>query len=157
MTHFTDPTPDDIDAALAQDARDLKTILFNHKDTIEPFRASVTARLIALDMQRLADTGGANAYRILLRNILTLGSSLLNAKEFRDLFTAIIEKIVEPAQLFGWSEEDLDMFLTTVLAVFEDNDVGLNLNIQKKFKKSLSKLIMAVRLAAGRFYTPSKA
>ena len=152
-SYFTLSDPDEIDASLSQDARDLKTVLFNHKESIEPFRNQVSQLLINQGYVTLVEQGGLQAYRILLKNILMLGASLGNGKEFRDLFSSIVEKVVDPAVSFGWSSQDLEVFLDTVLIVFDTSSkAGLHTNIQKRFKGSFTRLIQAIKLCAVRFY-----
>jgi hypothetical protein len=57
----------------------------------------------------------ANDFKSLIRNIFNIGISLSNAKEVRGLFSAMLEKIVEPCAALGWSPTELETFFTVLL------------------------------------------
>jgi hypothetical protein len=149
--------PDEIDGALAQDARDLKTILFNHKDTLDSLKAAMFAKLSSEGCAYVLENSGLNAYRILLRNILTIGSELANGKQFREIFGAIAEKIVDVSLSFKWSSNELGIFLTTLVSLFcNERDIGLHGNVQKRFGKSFTRIVDALKLSAAHMMIKSE-
>lgn len=129
----------------------MKTILFNHKDTIDRFRLLVSANLISTSHADIVEKGGINAYRLLLRNILSLGAGLGTGKEFRDLFLTIQEKVIDVAIGFGWSCDDTCIFLDAVVNFFVEGD-GFNANVQRRFRVSFSRLVEGVKLSCIRLY-----
>ncbi|KAL5037742.1 hypothetical protein, variant [Batrachochytrium dendrobatidis JEL423] len=150
---------EEFDAVLTQDSREIKTIIFNSKDTLEQFRIAMTLHLAALDQQHIMEKAGANALKIILRNIITLGASLSNNREIRDLFAAIQEKIVDPGVSFGWAASDMDVFLSACIVVFCGSDDptyvdsgAINEATRKRYGKSFSRLVHAVKLSAVRFH-----
>jgi Acidic fibroblast growth factor binding (FIBP) len=131
----------------------MRTILFNHKDSIEDFRIAVSSYLSILGYSVIVEKGGLNAYRILLRNILSLGAGLGNGKDLRDLFLTIQEKVIDPSQSFAWTSQDLCQFLDAVVHTFvEDKGANLKETIVKRFSVSFSRLVEGVKLSCIRLY-----
>ncbi|KAI8907287.1 acidic fibroblast growth factor binding protein [Gorgonomyces haynaldii] len=144
--------PYEIDAILSHDARDLKTVLFNHKETIEPFRRIVNQYLEQQGHADISEKGGINAYRVLIKNILMLGIGLGNGKELRDIFSTIQEKIIDPAQSFGWTVEQFAVFMDALVRHFDSPNSGLNVNVQRRFANSFQRLVIGIKLVSCRLF-----
>ncbi|KAI9593813.1 acidic fibroblast growth factor binding-domain-containing protein [Syncephalis fuscata] len=116
-------TLESFDDRLVQDLRELRGLLMSDRLWIE--RLSIAATVHGapkLDTQRntLAPNHLLGDFRNLLRIIFTIGSNLTNAKEMRNLFITLLEKIVEPCAAYGWSPAELDTFFTALLDGFND-------------------------------------
>lgn len=131
----------------------MKTIFFNHKESIEEYRVAVCNFLIRKGHQEIVEKGGANAFRILLRNILGLGAGLGNGKDLRDFFLNLQEKVIDPSQGFGWTIQDLCLFLDACVQTFsEEKEANIKETIVKRFNVSFSRLMEGVKLSCIRLY-----
>ncbi|KAH6593451.1 hypothetical protein BASA61_004288 [Batrachochytrium salamandrivorans] len=146
---------EELDPVLAQDSRDLKSILFNSKDTLEQLRLAVASHLAVLGQPHILERAGVNAFKVILRNITSIGASLSNNREIRDLFATIQEKVVDPSVSFGWVPADLDLFLCTVVTFFcgGDDTSAPRVDVvgtitQRRYARSFSRLVNGVRLSA---------
>ncbi|KAJ3101609.1 hypothetical protein HK100_004510 [Physocladia obscura] len=204
MQYFTinsDNAIDDINIQLAQDARDLKSIIVNHTKVLDEFRARVIDNITQRqeqqkqqqqqqkptqdhrDEERVINSasGGVGAvnqalfdgavattlittttyakvieklatsttFKNLLRNVFTIGAGLSYGKELRDIFSALVEKVVEPCAVCGWGKAEVVVFFNAVVAAF-DGVESLQPSYRKRYGPSLSKLFEAVKLAAER-------
>ena len=124
MTYLTtspDNALEEMDVSIAQDSRDLKSILFYHKETLEAFRIGISSFLTdTFKAPHILEKAGQYAIKIILKNILSIGAGLTNGKEVRDLFGSIQERIVEPALSFEWSPVDLDRFIDACVILFSN-------------------------------------
>jgi hypothetical protein len=103
--------------------------------------------------QDIVEKGGMNAYRILFRNILSMGAGFGNGKDLRDLFITLQEKVIDTAQGFGWTLPDFCLFLDTVVDTFvEGKGAMIKEAVVKRFKVSFSRLIEGVKLSCIRLY-----
>ncbi|KAJ3201345.1 hypothetical protein HDU82_008182 [Entophlyctis luteolus] len=163
LTVTSENAVDDLDVALAQDARDLKTLIVNHARVVDDFRQRTLERLAVVATGTATTTAATNTsssnvsssspsgasaahpplplqtpplpqqapssapqtgpgttaaptapsgavamavmdrltaapavFKTLLRNAFAIGASLSFGKDLRDLFAALVEKIVEP-------------------------------------------------------------
>ncbi|KAJ3061561.1 hypothetical protein HDU98_002491, partial [Podochytrium sp. JEL0797] len=176
MQYFTivsEAAIDDFDMGLAQDARDLKTILVNHNKTLDEFRTRVHDYLTLVKeqshsespasatatgaggppattvIQNVLDKCNTNTFKLLLKNTFSLGSGLSYNKEIRDVFGTLVEKIVEPCVGMGWGKWEVAVFFDAVVVCFGKVDL-LALHHRKKYALSFGKLCVAVKLAAER-------
>ncbi|KAL2917362.1 hypothetical protein HK105_203026 [Polyrhizophydium stewartii] len=162
MTHFTASTKtvlEELDASLAQDSRDLRALLFNSKETLEQLRVATAAQLASLGQQHILERAGASAFKVLLRNIMSIGAGLINNREIRDLFATIQEKVVDPCIAFPWSAADMSLFLDTVMAQFCGiGPAGLiesevvNAQTRKRYSGAFARLVTAIKLAGMRLH-----
>lgn len=74
---------EELDPSISEDSRSLKTIIFNHKDVLEKFKAAVVENLVNGGHLALSEKISFNGFKILLRNILSIGSSIANSKDFK--------------------------------------------------------------------------
>ncbi|KAI8928049.1 acidic fibroblast growth factor binding protein [Entophlyctis helioformis] len=156
---------DELDANLAQDSRDLKSVLYNSKDTLDQLRSATVAHLAQIGHPHIMErpSPATNAFKVLLRNILTLGASLTNSKDVRDLFATLQEKVVDPCVSYGWSSTDLDLFLSTVVTVFVGGeggeggvvDTAIPLHMRRRYGQSFSRLVTGVKYAGVRLHQAS--
>ena len=89
IQYFTVPGAsalDELDGTLAQDARDLKYVVFNSKETMDELKNLVSHQLAAQSQSAVMDRAGINVFKTLIRNILVIGSGLVHTKELRDIF-----------------------------------------------------------------------
>lgn len=87
MQYFTYPKGsclDELDSGLCQDARDLKFVLFNSKETLDDLRAIVSS-----NADNFIDKMSINVFKTLLRSILLIGAGLVHAKELKDIISII--------------------------------------------------------------------
>ena len=59
-------------------------------------------------------------FKILSRNLTTIGSSLIHSKDMKDLFIDVMEKIIDPSKQLKWSREDIDAILCSMIDSFSD-------------------------------------
>ncbi|KAJ3092228.1 hypothetical protein HK102_009542 [Quaeritorhiza haematococci] len=141
---------EELDLSLAQDARDLKAVIFNHKEIMEDYRQAVTIDLAATGHGAIMDRAGQAAFKVVLRNILSIVSGLSHSKDQRDLFVSIVEKVVEPSVSIGWNSSDLGLFLDSVVRNFSSIE-SVNHHFRKKLEQNYGRLIFAIKFAAMRF------
>ncbi|KAJ3397390.1 hypothetical protein HDU92_008381 [Lobulomyces angularis] len=149
LTISPDAVLEELDAGLIQDSRDLKTIIFNSKEIVEEFKSKIIVHLS--QTPTIMEKGQNNALKVILRNILVIGSGLSNNKEQRDIFSNVIEKVVEPASSLNWSSKDLEMFLSSCIEVFEQIE-GISANYKNRYFKSFQRLVNAMKLASVKFF-----
>ena len=103
------------------------------------------------DSQTISQTG-IQAYKVLFRNILTLGSSIATPKEFRDFFSTLLEKVVDVSVVFGWTPVQFNIFLRAIMIVFNDEsaseDNGVKSGVRRRYSRSLGRLVEIVRMGA---------
>jgi hypothetical protein len=131
----------------------LKTLFFNHKDAVEKFRIAVLAHLNANGGNSLIEKCNPNAFKVLLRNIVQIGSSISNGKEFRDFFVNLMERIVEPSVSFGWTTVEVELFMHALIKTYEEGAGGsISQNSITKYKNSFTAMVTVVHLSAIRLY-----
>ena len=65
----------------------------------------------------------------------------------------ILERIVEVAIQFLWTEFDFEAFMGGLLSVFgSGKDIGVSASIQQKYQRNFGRLVEGVKLSALRFY-----
>ena len=66
-----------------------------------------------------------------------------------------MERIVEPAVSFGWTEADFEGCLNGMVRIFgtdKSGEIGVSAGMQAKYQKNFTRLFMGVKLSAMRFY-----
>lgn len=72
-------------------------------------------------------------FGILLRNLTSIGSSLIHSKDLKDLFVDVQEKIIEPCKQLKWSKEDIDIVLSSMAETLREYETGLVLGQYGKY------------------------
>ena len=80
---------DGLDDVLAQDARDLRSIIFNSKEVTEELKNLAWNHLNESNQGHVMERAGIVLFKTLLRNVLTLGSGILQSKELKEIFIGI--------------------------------------------------------------------
>ncbi|KAI8815847.1 acidic fibroblast growth factor binding-domain-containing protein [Fimicolochytrium jonesii] len=116
FAHPTTPILDDLDSTLSQDARDIKSLLFNQRGVLDEYKAAPPATTTSI----LSPTSSPDTlFKTLIRGVLSIGTSLQHRKELRDVFQTIHDRIVEPACAgANWSPKDLSVFFQVAGSVF---------------------------------------
>ncbi|KAI8833255.1 acidic fibroblast growth factor binding-domain-containing protein [Chytriomyces cf. hyalinus JEL632] len=163
MNYFTMPSSSaipDVDMNLAQDARDLKSLIVNHKDILDDFRARVLSHLQTQQQQCILLQQQQQQSEPPLPPTIFIGAGLSYNKELRDVFVQFVEKVVEPCAAMGWGPMEIYLLLVNVAgtagaagggaleACFENVEL-LAIHHRKRYTASLARLCRAVGLAAG--------
>jgi len=90
-------------------------------------------------------------FKTLVRHIMTLGCGLTHPKECRDIFIAIIEKIMEPCVSYGWRATDAETFLIALRECWP-RLTTLSPSFVQKMHVSWYRLTMGLQLAALCFF-----
>jgi hypothetical protein len=144
MKYWTDSLHhEDIDENLAQDLRDLKTTLSVDKNLPDQF-VQLLPTTSALDRERVY-----LLHKIMFRNILQIGSTL-SQKEFRDIFIALMEKIVEPIFNAGDITVDQFEFFFQHLSCSFTSVESFKPAFRERYHKSWSRLIDGIKLSCVR-------
>jgi hypothetical protein len=144
---------DELDGTIPEDARNLKSLFFNHKDAVEKFRVAVLSNLNANGASGLIEKCNQNAFKVLLRNIIQIGSSISNGKEFRDFFVGLMERVVEPSVSFGWTPADVESFMNALIQTYGEGAGGsISQNSIAKYKNSFTAMVTVVHLSTIRLY-----
>lgn len=93
----------------------------------------------------------SSQFKVLVRNVMQIGCGLNNAKEVRDIFLTLIEKVMEPCVSFGWRSPDCVSFLTAVRECWPKLN-GVPTVVQRSLYVSWYRLTMGLQLAAVRFF-----
>ena len=99
----------------------------------------------------MAEKCTLNSFKVLLRNILQIGSSIVNAKEFRDIFLYLMERIVEPGISFNWTVLEMEQIFMALLIAF-DSGTSVSSNVIAKYSNSMNRIVTVVQLSAVRLY-----
>jgi hypothetical protein len=155
----------EFDANLAQDVREIKSLVTQNKEVFEELKTVVTHLLSTVQagavmlapqpasspyafFTNLLDTGGkdfGSQFRILLRNILNIGSGLAHTKMSRDLFLNLVEKVVEPCVSAGWRQSDAEAFFEALEDAWQKL-ILLAPDQVKRHDKSWRRLVCGIRL-----------
>ena len=110
---------DEIDRNFLQELRDMRSIALE-KDFQDLHKSLVLSRVEQqVCTLHFAKSVDAN-FRIISRNLFTLGAGLSQSKDFRDFFNDVVEKLIEPIKQFEWSQKELDVLLTAVINSWGD-------------------------------------
>lgn len=119
---------DEIDRHFVQELRDLRSIVLE-KDFQDLHKSLVLIRLEQLQSCTLHFIKSVDTnFKMISRNLFTLGAGLSQSKEFRDFFNDVVEKLVEPIKQLDWSHKELDVFLTAIInswGDFKDNELHI--------------------------------
>ena len=109
----------EFDEDMCQDFKDLKTQFFSFKDVWEDYKSKIIFELQKNGNDALI-SNGSQIFKLLLRNILTIGSTLCNSKENRNIFIQVIDKIAEPCISVGYKKDDVIVIFDAILSQFNE-------------------------------------
>ncbi|KAI9100619.1 acidic fibroblast growth factor binding protein [Phlyctochytrium arcticum] len=148
---FATPILDELDTSLAQDARDLRSILFNQRGVLDEYRSLVSTHLAQAGGGLILERGGA-AFKLLLRNILVLCTSTCHSKDLRDFFINLQSTVTEVVQSqLLWSPSHLELFFDACACQFACLTT-INSQLRDRYKGSVVRMMEGMKRAALRFY-----
>ncbi|KAJ3257291.1 hypothetical protein HK103_004845 [Boothiomyces macroporosus] len=149
---------EELDPAIAEDSRHLKT-LFNHKDNLEKFRQVITDRLTNLNQPATAEkAANMTTFKIIFRNMWSIGTSLTNNKEMRDLYFILVDRIVDPFLTYGWTYQDVDIFFSAIIGILQEEKTNsLCPSMSSRNRKTFIKLCSIIKFASTRLFKPNGA
>ncbi|KAJ3314856.1 hypothetical protein HDV04_005277 [Boothiomyces sp. JEL0838] len=149
---------EELDPAIAEDSRHLKT-LFNHKDNLEKFRQIITDRLTNLNQPATAEkAANMTTFKIIFRNMWSIGTSLTNNKEMRDLYFILVDRIVDPFLTYGWTYQDVDIFFSAIIGILQEEKANsLCPSMSSRNRKTFIKLCSIIKFASTRLFKPNGA
>ncbi|XP_012558113.2 acidic fibroblast growth factor intracellular-binding protein isoform X1 [Hydra vulgaris] len=110
---------DDIDRSFFEDLRELRNLVLE-KDFMDQHKSYLFARLERkLTFSHFAK-GIDAVFRLVYRNLFTLGANLFQTKDFRNFFNDFVEKVTDPVKQANWTLKELDVFLTELLHSWGD-------------------------------------
>ena len=74
----------------------------------------------------------------------SVGQSLYNNKEVKDLFVNVVDKIVEPVRQYKLSSEDLTQFLTAYLQAVTEGSLAVDKELVANFSKFMKTLTVII-------------
>lgn len=149
-TYWRDPTNIyDFDEDLCQDFKDLKTNFFCIKDIWEEYKSKINFELQKYGNELIINKG-SQIFKLLLRNILTIGATLSNSKENRNIFIQIIDKITEPCLSVGYKKEEMIKVFDAILAQFDEIKY-FDDDFRNKYGNSYKRLIIGIQQSSIQF------
>ena len=110
---------DEIDKEFVHDLRDLRNFL-SEKEVQDLHRSIISALLekksLTLHFTKSLDSN----FRLLSRNMFSIGAQLSNSKELKEFFVNCIEKIIETVKQLEWSIKELETFLSAMCHAWTD-------------------------------------
>ncbi|KAI9197482.1 acidic fibroblast growth factor binding protein [Polychytrium aggregatum] len=161
LQYFTLPSAsalEDLDPALVSDSTYIKNLLFNNKEVMEEYRQLVKTRLEAMGLGNILELGknpsnSSAAFKSIIKNILTIGQNLSQGRNLRDLFTNLVEKVVDPCTFtMCWDSEYVGLVFGIVLDCFPLLET-VNPTFRKKYLESFTRLVTAMKLCTARLVT----
>ncbi|KAK3820300.1 MAG: acidic fibroblast growth factor binding protein [Benniella sp.] len=153
MENWTSNTTDtlpEFDPQLAQDTRDLKSQLLNDRAVLDEFKNRVSNSLSQSAhppvMERIQ-----NSFKVVLRNILSVGCMINQQKEVRSIFVEITEKLVDAFMQVGWSAVDMELFYDCMIQEFQ-NLSALTSQYRERYGTSWIRLITGIKLTSIRLF-----
>ena len=171
---------EEFDSVLAQESREIKTLISNNKDVVEEFRTIVAQILCehtpnsAAVILNNGQTGTAFSFNLFLnsglnttvaastrdfpsqfktivRNILAIGCGLSLNKEMRDIFIDLVEKIMEPCAAYGWRSNDAEAFFIAVREAWP-RLTSLDPTLVRRMHASWYRLTIGIQLTTNRLF-----
>ncbi|KAI8594610.1 acidic fibroblast growth factor binding protein [Dissophora ornata] len=153
MQYWTASTMDtlpEFDPQLAQDVRDLKSLMLNDRAVLDEFRNRVSSSLLQSSnppvMERIQ-----NNFKVVLRNMLSVGCMINQQKEVRNIFVEITDKLVDAFMQVGWSCADMEIFYDAMIGEFK-NTMSLTSRYRERYGSSWIRLVTGIKLASIRLY-----
>jgi|SaaInlStandDraft_6_1057023.scaffolds.fasta_scaffold10439_1 hypothetical protein len=132
----------EIDNKFGNELRDVRNALLSQKDSMEPFRNQVLETFRSRYNHR--NSLGPKNMTATLKTVLTLASSLLQTKDFRDLFWDALEKLVEPLIKMGLTTDGVAVLMTSIADSFPSDASDFRKDCWKRFCTGLSSILFAL-------------
>lgn len=160
---------EDIDTRFVQCLRDIR-MHFNARDALDTycqhlllFSGEVLKQLSTNrnDQEHYALSGNGLRHvglcKTLLRNALNIGASLLQSKEFKNIFIDIVEKLIDPCREDGkWSRGDIELFFLCALKAFvqlvQEREIGENDQDRSRYLEVYEQFMTGLMLCMLRLY-----
>ncbi|KAK9765287.1 hypothetical protein K7432_006516 [Basidiobolus ranarum] len=153
-TPTTSTNLEGFDENLALDIRDVKLAMTRDKGQVEEYRIAVFQDLKTHTNVNTSDKF-SHQFKFLYRNILNIGCDLYNAKETKDIFLNLMEKIIEPCVLVGLSASDMDLLFSSMITSFALLSFS-DTTLKKRYIAAMTRLLTGIRLMSTRLYRVPK-
>jgi len=120
--------------------RDLKTLADKEKE----HRYAVCQQLGKTSMNQRSLSEIEASFKTISKNILSIGQTLYNAKEVKDLFVNVVDKVVEPTKQCKLSIDDMSLFLSAYGRVVTDGSVAVETDLRINFEKYLKTMTVII-------------
>lgn len=153
MQYWTASTTDtlpEFDPHLAQDVRDLKSLMLNDRAVLDELRNRISNNLSQSAHPPVLERIQSN-FKVVLRNMLSVGCMINQQKEVRNIFVEIADKLVDAFLQVGWSPVDMELFYNSLIAEF-GNTSSLTNRYRERYNTSWIRLVTGIKLASIRLY-----
>lgn len=153
MQYWTASTMDtlpEFDPHLAQDVRDLKSLMLNDRAVLDELRNRISNNLSQSAHPPVLERIQSN-FKVVLRNMLSVGCMINQQKEVRNIFVEIADKLVDAFLQVGWSHVDMELFYNSLIAEF-GNTTSLTSRYRERYSTSWIRLVTGIKLASIRLY-----
>ncbi|KAG0057459.1 hypothetical protein BGZ83_010027 [Gryganskiella cystojenkinii] len=153
MQYWTAPTTDtlpEFDPHLAQDVRDLKALMLNDRAVLDELRNRVSNNLSQSAHPPVLERIQSN-FKVVLRNMLSVGCMINQQKEVRNIFLEISDKLVDAFLQVGWSPRDMELFYNSMVTEFGHTQ-SLTSRYRERYANSWIRLVTGIKLASIRLY-----
>ncbi|KAG0083778.1 hypothetical protein BGZ93_004102 [Podila epicladia] len=153
MQYWTASTMDtlpEFDPHLAQDIRDLKSLMLNDRAVLDELRNRISNNLSQSAHPPVLERIQSN-FKVVLRNMLSVGCMINQQKEVRNIFVEIADKLVDAFLQVGWSPVDMELFYNSLIAEF-GNTSSLTSRYRERYSTSWIRLVTGIKLASIRLY-----
>jgi hypothetical protein len=123
--------------------RDMKTFLYSNKSRLAEYSQSVM-KTMTCTLRQDKLTRLEERFPTLFKNLLVVGSGLVQPKELRDFFIDILEKFVDVCRQVPLNEEEMKLFCNTLTNSFQEIP-SLKVNQRNKFTMTWSTFMAVVR------------
>ncbi|KAI1287158.1 hypothetical protein EDD11_010485, partial [Mortierella claussenii] len=156
MQYWTSSTLDtlpEFDPQLAQDVRDLKSLVLNDRAVLDEFRSRVSNNLSQSAHPPVMERIQSN-FKVMLRNMLFIGCMINQQKEVRNVLVEVAEKLVDAFMQVGWSSRDMEVFYESMVEEF-GNLTSLTSRYRDRYQSSWQRLVLGIQLISIRLYRQS--
>jgi hypothetical protein len=150
-TASTMNTLPEFDPQLAQDIRDLKSLMLNDRAVLDELRNRVSNSLSSQSAHPPVLERIQSNFKVVLRNMLSIGGLINQQKEVRSIFVEITDKMVDAFMQVGWSSADMDAFFDCMMTEFR-NTASLTSRYRERYATSWIRLVTGIKLTSIRLY-----
>ncbi|KAF9996454.1 hypothetical protein BGZ80_009823 [Entomortierella chlamydospora] len=153
MQYWTASTMDtlpEFDPQLAQDVRDLKSLMLNDRAVLDELRNRISNNLSQSAHPPVLERIQSN-FKVVLRNMLSIGCMINQQKEVRNILVEITDKLVDAFIQVGWSSTDIGAFYDSMVAEFQ-NTASLTSRYRERYSTSWIRLVTGIKLTSIRLY-----
>ena len=143
MLHWSVPTSVfklDLDPVLLNELRDVKSVMHANKDAMVDYRSLVIGEMSKkLTGQKLSDLEAD--IKLLIKNLLSIGAELSLAKELRDFFNDLIDKIGTKLYNMDFAQSEVEQFFAALISSIEklaENSKALRRNYKQTWIRFLT-------------------